>query len=438
MPPDSQPSRGPGSPLSRWLESHPAALMLAATLAAFGAYSCMYAFRKPLAAATFSGIRVGGLDFKVLVVLSQLVGYTLSKFLGIKVVSEVPAPRRAAVILGLIAIAEAALVLFGAIPAPWNALCLLLNGLPLGMIWGIVFGFLEGRRVSDLMGLGLSISFIVSSGVMKSVGRFTLEHWGVSEFWMPALSGALFLPLLGICLWVLANIPPPSAEDVAARARREPMNAERRRAFLREFGLGLAPLVLAYVLLSAYRDLRDTFMVEILKDLKALPDSSVFARIELLVGLGVLVLLAFFWNLRDNRRAVVTYQVIIAIGAVAVAVSTWAFQKGWIAPFWWMFWTGLGGYLAYVPYNSVLFERLLAAFRQSGTSAFLITLADAFGYAATATLYLSRTLFKAGTTWTSLLTTGSYVLAVSVPCLLIVSATVLLRKPTGAPSSAGH
>ena len=65
-----------------------------------------------------------------------------------------------------------------------------LNGLPLGMIWGLVFGFMEGRRTSEVLGAVLCASFIVSSGAVKSVGKLLLAHWHVSPFWMPAAVGA--------------------------------------------------------------------------------------------------------------------------------------------------------------------------------------------------------------------------------------------------------
>jgi hypothetical protein len=55
-------------------------------LAAFGTYFCMYAFRKPFTAAGFQDTTVWGLDYKTVLVTAQVLGYTFSKFLGIKVV----------------------------------------------------------------------------------------------------------------------------------------------------------------------------------------------------------------------------------------------------------------------------------------------------------------------------------------------------------------
>src|SRR5262249_50051465 len=154
-------------------------------------------------------------------------GYTLSKFLGIKVVAEVHPHRRAALLLGLIAAAQVALLLFGLTPAPFNLLWLFCNGVPLGMVFGLVLGFLEGRRHTEALVAGLCGSFIVADGVTKSVGAALLQA-GVSEYWMPFLSGLLFVPPLLLFTWMLTRIPRPSRQDVAARSERAPMNGAER------------------------------------------------------------------------------------------------------------------------------------------------------------------------------------------------------------------
>ena len=181
-------ARGSGALLTAW-----------ALTAAFSTYFCMYAFRKPFAVGTFEGVAIlpglPEMDLKILYIVAQVIGYASSKFLGIKVVSELPSAKRARAIGLFIGLAWIALLLFAVLPAPWCALALVLNGLPLGMIWGLVFGFLEGRKVSDLLGAGLCASFIVASGFVKSVGKWVMEA-GVSEAWMPFVTGACFLPPL--------------------------------------------------------------------------------------------------------------------------------------------------------------------------------------------------------------------------------------------------
>jgi MFS family permease len=413
-------STGP-SGLQRRLAADPALFTCVASLAAFGAYTAMYAFRKPFSAATYSGQEIGGVSLKVLLVVAQLLGYTLSKFLGIKVVSEAGAGRRIALIAGLIGLAFVPLVLLPQVPRWGQVACLFVNGLPLGMIWGLIFGFLEGRKVTEFLGLGMSVSFIFASGWTKSVGVYLMKAWGVPELWMPAVTGLVFVPLLGVCLALLASLPAPSAADVSERSARSPMDAAQRREFLIRNAVPLIFLILPYVFLTVYRDLRDTFMADVLKELGLRPDPSFFARIESLVGLGVLGALAGLWWIRDHWKALGTYHVLISAGAILVGASTWAFQQGWLGPAAWMVLTGLGGYLGYVPFNSVLFDRLLAATRQAGTAAFLIQVADSVGYLASASLYLQRTFSKATPAWTQLTQTGGLGLAVLVPILLSAS-----------------
>ncbi len=109
--------------LTRWLRrASPAAFAAYCIAAAFGAYFCMYAFRKPWSAATFEGQQLLGLGLKEVLVASQLVGYTASKFIGLRFVSALDPARRARVLLALIAAAELALLGFALAPAPAAAL----------------------------------------------------------------------------------------------------------------------------------------------------------------------------------------------------------------------------------------------------------------------------------------------------------------------------
>src|SRR5579859_6545968 len=204
--------------LRGWLSRLPAPVFtIYGGLMAFGAYFAMYGFRRPFTVASFADAAPVLVQYKIALVIAQVFGYALSKVAGIKLVSEMPPQRRAAAILMLIAAAEVFLVLFALIPAPFNIACLFANGLALGMIWGLVFGFLEGRRVSEVLGAMLCGAFIVSSGVVKSAGKWVMLRGWADEYWMPALTGLIFAPLLLVCVGGLAALPPPSPEDERLR-----------------------------------------------------------------------------------------------------------------------------------------------------------------------------------------------------------------------------
>jgi hypothetical protein len=208
--------------------------------AAFCTYFCMYAFRKPFTAGEYAGETLAGVEYKTVLVVAQVLGYTLSKFIGIKVVSEISAGRRAIAIAGLIGVAEVALVGFALVPAPWNFAALFFNGLPLGMVFGLVLSYLEGRRLTEALSAGLCASFILSSGVVKSVGRSLVLDYHVDEYWMPALTGLIFAPPLALSIWMLTRIPPPDATDVEHRTERKPLTRIDRWAFFTKYSVGLS------------------------------------------------------------------------------------------------------------------------------------------------------------------------------------------------------
>jgi Family of unknown function (DUF5690) len=376
----------------------------------------MYAFRKPFAAARFEGATFlnSAVELKTAIVISQIIGYALSKYIGIKVCSEITPAKRAFALIFLVLWAEAALILFGLVPNNWKVVAIFLNGLPLGMVWGLVVWYLEGRRTSELLLAGLSCSYIVSSGMVKDVGRSFLEGtaaawWGsvpligpllsrafgqVSEAWMPAVTGLHFLPLFLLAVWFLNQLPRPSELDVAARGQREPMDRSDRLAFLKQFGFGLVLLCLAYCFLTAYRDFRDNYQVEIFDSLgySYRDNRTIISRAETVVMFGVMGALALLNLIKNNRAGLMAAFGVMTLGVGLLGISTLLFEARIITGFWWMILTGLGSYLAYVPYGSVLFERLLASTRFVGTAVFAIYLADAIGYTGSVGVQLYRDL----------------------------------------------
>ena len=374
----------PGSIATAKPEDHEAAdwvQPLLAVVAAFGAYFCMYGLRKPFTAATYADAEVFGIGFKPALVISQVLGYTLSKFIGIRMVSEITPRWRAVVLAGLVVFAESALVVFALVPRPWAVACLFLNGLPLGMVFGLVLAPLEGRRLTELLTAGLCASFILAGGVMKSTGVWLL-NLGISEAWMPAAAGAIYLGPLAAFTLMLHSVRPPSAADQAARCERRPMNGQDRRNFLARYGGVVLAIVSVYVLTNVIRNLRDDFSPEIWRGLGITVPPEVFTQTECLVALVVLAASGVAVIIRDNRIGFDFSLAVCTTGFGLLAAAIGAREAGLIDGFAFMVLTGLGLYLPYVAIHTTVFERLLALTREPGTIGFLMYLADAFGYLA--------------------------------------------------------
>ena len=139
----------PTGAIGKYLVKAPSGVFVVyAILASFSTYFCMYAFRKPFMAATFEGLEFlgTGINLKTTFVISQIIGYTISKYVGCKFCSEIGRHQQAKALFGMILIAFVALLGFAVLPENLKVVAIFMNGLPLGMVWGLVSRYLEGRK----------------------------------------------------------------------------------------------------------------------------------------------------------------------------------------------------------------------------------------------------------------------------------------------------
>ena len=380
---------------------------LYASIICFLTYAIVYAFRKPFTVGIFAdGPKVFGLAFKDALVISQVLGYMLSKFYGIKFIAEMKKIGRGKLILLLVGISWVSLLLLAIVPAPWSVVFLFTNGFPLGIIWGVVFSFVEGRKATDFIGAALAVSFIFSSGFVKSVAKTLQINFVISDWWLPFATGAVFIIPLLIVVYLMEKIPPPSATDIALRVTRLPMDTIERKKFITTFRPGLILFIIIYVFLTVFRDIRDNFAADIWRELGFGNQPSVFTATEIPITLIVLIMIGSMILIKNNRKAFVLTQYIIIVGFIIAGVSSLLFIQGLIQPFVWMTLVGLGLYIGYIPFNCILFDRMIAAFRISGNVGFLIYLADSFGYLGSVSVILIKTLFRFQIHWSTLYSWG--------------------------------
>jgi hypothetical protein len=398
--------------VTTWLEKrNGAAFTVYASLAVFAAYACMYAFRKPFAVAQYAGLECFGMDYKTILIIAQVLGYMLSKGIGIKIIAELIRARRPLLMVLFMGIAEAALVLFAVVPPPANVVFLFMNGLPLGLIWGIVFSYIEGRRRTDIMAMVLCSSFVLASGFVKTVGKVVM-NWGVSEFSMPFVTGAIFFGPLLASLWMLESLPPPTDEDRSLRTERIPMRGRERRNFFLAFAPGLVFMLAANLALTAFRDFRDNYMADIWQTLGRGRSSAIFTATEAPIAISVLVVLALLLLVKDNFRALVINHLAILSGFAIVGAATFLYERQLLPPAPWMILVGFGLFLSYFPFNGVVFDRLIAAFAYKSNAGFLIYVADFFGYLASVGVLVYKSFFQKSMTHVQFFIVSSHVISV--------------------------
>jgi MFS family permease len=372
----------PGN-VGRWLyRAGPTVQLAFGGIAGFVTCLGAFALRDPFLAAPLAGelslFGTAPVPLRGVCVAAQALGLAMSQPLGAVAVVELDPGRRVPALAAVLGIAELGLVAFALLPNTLAPICLFVNGLALGLVWGLVFGFLEGRRISDGLGAAAAAGYLLAGGLMQRLGGVLLSA-GVPAAWTPAAAGVVAAGPLALSLWMLAQFPPPNRQDEAERFFRAPMTAVMRRQFLRASLAGLAMLVVAHAVLSGYRELR----VAITMDLWGVytePDApSVLTAAELPVAVLTVVAVGALMVFRDHRRALVAVHGLVLLGLGLIGGATGAYLNGALAPETWMVLVGAGLFVVHVPFTCVLFDRMVAAVGLVGTAVYMVFVAGAFG-----------------------------------------------------------
>lgn len=418
---------GEHTSFKQWLTKIPIGAICIMSFSAFTIYSCMYGFRKPYTVATYTNLYFFGISYKVCLVVAQVLGYMISKFFGIRFISAMQPAKRAYFIILFISLAWLSLLGFAVVPAPYNIVCMFVNGLPLGLVFGLVFGFLEGRRTTEIMGAFLASSFIFASGIAKSIGKWLLLQWHITDSWMPFLAGSFFvLPML-IGVWLIQQVPAPSKEDIAHRTQRYPMTKAERISFIKTFGFAITPVVIAYGTFTIVRDFCEDFSNELWIEAGYQNNAGIFAKMSTNVSLIVLAIIGCFFLIKNNYKAFVATHYIVVFGLVLSATVTYLHASHLISSVTWMLLSTTGIYLAYLPFNCLYFERMLSAYKIRANVGFVMYIADAFGYLGTVAVLFVKEFFSVNYSWVSFFS-GLFYTACIVGTLLITVSLIIHER----------
>ncbi|MBI2731415.1 MAG: hypothetical protein HYX40_11820 [Sphingobacteriales bacterium] len=382
------------------------AAALYAAIIAFLTYTSVYAFRKPFTVVSFEGISFAGISYSTLLIISQVIGYMLSKFYGVKLIAELKRTSRWKTALLLIIVSWLALFFLAVVPPPFGFICMLINGFSLGFMWGIVFSYVEGRKATDFIGALMAVSFIFAGGFTRSAALWLKDLFAISDYWLPFVTGAGFIIPFGLFIFLLEKIPLPDKDDIEERAERLPMDGNERKKLVRKFLWGITLMVVSYFFLTIMRDIRDNYMVVMWKELGYGTNYQLYTGTETLISIAVLLIMALMVFVRKNLLAFKLVHLIIIAGFIISGVASVFFVHGQMNGHWWMLLTGLGLYTAYIPFNCILFERMIALFKLKGNAGFLIYVADSFGYLGSVLIMLVKEFFSIKIRWSQFYSQG--------------------------------
>ena len=184
------------------------------------------------------------------------------------------------------------------------------------------------------------------------------------------------------------------------------MSHADRREFLRKFGFGIIAVTVTYLFLTVMRDVRDNFMSNIWIELGYANNASIFAKTETRTSLVILMMIGLMVLIRNNVKAFRVVHFAILAGFLLAGISSALFVSGLLNGATWMQLVGLGLYMAYIPFNCIFFERMIATFRIGGNVGFLIYIADAFGYLGSISVMLTKEVLKVQLNWSQFYSQG--------------------------------
>ena len=209
--------------------------------------------------------RFGGHSFKVWMVISQVLGYMLSKFIGIRLYPNSGSHARAKGIVLMVSIAGLSRLGFALTPTPYNLIWLFLTDFHSGWCGVWYLDIWRAENSQKYWAQSLSVLHF-SAGFAKRSADFSCVT-GASEFWMPFGVNLFIFPPLLIFLWMLDKIPPPTPRRRSPAHQTRPMTGARNVLSLPSRSPRVWCCSLTYVMLTVYRDFRDNFSAEIWQSL---------------------------------------------------------------------------------------------------------------------------------------------------------------------------
>ena len=357
--------------------NHPLLIGLTIGCLAFCIYTSMYAIRKPFTALVYSQ-DILGYGIKSWMVLAQLLGYTLSKFVGIKWLGELNRNHRFRMIVLILTSATIPLLLIGFSNCKYWPIWMLLNGFPLGLIWGIVFSYIEGRNLTELIGAILACTFIFSSGFVKSIAILMQKNHFSLEF-IPFYVAIIFLIPAIIFSYLLEKMPKPSNNEILANAPRTALTKSERKAINKKYFGFLFAIILLYGFLTLLRDVRDNFGAEIMSGLH-IYNAKNLTQLESIITIIMLVSIPFISRVKNHYNAILTTIVATFLGGLICISTSILFKNQLIDGMGLLLFSGGGIYIGYILINISIMNRLIGFNGTPANSGFLVYMADSAGY----------------------------------------------------------
>ena len=292
----------------------------------------------------------------------------------------------------------------------------------------MIFGFLEGRRLTGLLASLMGLSIAISSGTAKSIGLFVMDSMHISEFWMPAFIGAFAFPLLSFLGWLMTKMPQPTQADKELCTERVTLDSKARLNLFRSFMPVLVMLFFANLFITVLQDIKEDFLVKILDVDAAGLSSWAFAKVDAAVTFIILCMFGLISVVRSNIKVLCLLLGLVTCGTAALSFMAFNYSTLQLSSMTWLFLQSLSLYTVYLSFQTLFFERFIACFKIKGNVGFFIITLDFIGYTGTVVVLVFKEFFSPAINWLDFYNLMSGYVGIVCSVAFIGSAVYLIQR----------
>lgn len=272
----------------------------------------------------------------------------------------------------------------------------------------------------------MGYSVVLPAGILRPIAQYFFRL-GVDIFWIPALVGALFLPIVFISSYLLESLPDPDETDIKLRTERVPMNRADRWKFLKTFAPSILSFTIFYTLTLSYREFRESFSEEIYNDFQMKSESTFFNISEIIITSAMSIPIFIFMFFPTSIWNLASYHFMSVISCIILTICTFLVHIEYMRSYYFFFIGGVCLYMCYVPFCSLIFEIIISLFQIKSNNGFLMYLCDSSGFVATLIIMFIRNFSSPDLQWKTFFIYFSYFVGI-FGCILVTLSMIFFYK----------
>ena len=158
-------------------------------------------------------------------------------------------------------------------------------------------------------------------------------------------------------------------------------------------------LFFANLFITVLQDIKEDFLVKILDVNTHNYSSWLFARVDGIVTVIILIIFGSMSLIKSNIKVLFLLLFLVMGGAATLSFVAFRYYELQLSPLAWLFIQSLCLYISYLSFQTIFFDRFIACFKIRGNVGFFIATIDFIGYTGTVLVLVAKEFFNPDINW---------------------------------------